>query len=615
MDGDQLLIKGLVGAKPILTFRDVRAITSKGTVVSITVGSGLQFRFTFKGATEADLAAIKTELTGRTGIGIHELRPPLISQDTAIRIGLAVVGAFFLLAVTGAQPVVGILIGLAIIAAAGVHLAGRLARGGLDLLLGVEPQKRTTAKLASVGQAAFGLLLLVAAIGVILADREEAREQEERAEQRRITAAAEQDRIGSAIELARGRLEASQRAGDVGDFRASATALSEARGSISEWYGRNPRPRAISAFLAQCEEHSRTVGPQHVSRALSRSSSVDPTNTVTAVAALELAHTLLEEHATYARNCPELEAFRAQVSSRAAEILVPQITPIVEITKQALEAERFEEALQAYSQSDSLMAQVSNFAPESAELTTLLAEVSEGLQLARDVVAARRVVQQCGERLATAENLAGTGRHSEAQRTLSQALRNLRGISAEAREYVETEDLTEDLNTALYTNQVAIAESRAQQGRDLVASGTVLAGDEKFGEAIAMLEEIPDEYQRASGASRKLRSLRRERRRHERALEQEVERQIAQALCGERPRDHNDAVIEYYFRQFAHDPGSVDISRCTRPRWDDDACWVTECDLRARNAFGALVLHRVRVSLVTDDGMVAAVAHEERHML
>lgn len=43
------------------------------------------------------------------------------------------------------------------------------------------------------------------------------------------------------------------------------------------------------------------------------------------------------------------------------------------------------------------------------------------------------------------------------------------------------------------------------------------------------------------------------------------------------------------FKQIAHDPGSVDVEDCSAPVLTKKHCWVSECTVRAKNAFGAKV--------------------------
>jgi hypothetical protein len=74
------------------------------------------------------------------------------------------------------------------------------------------------------------------------------------------------------------------------------------------------------------------------------------------------------------------------------------------------------------------------------------------------------------------------------------------------------------------------------------------------------------------------------------------------AICGADPpaRSPWDGEIigsESFIEQGAGDPDSVDVSRCTMPELSDRDCWVSTCDVRARNGFGGMVLNRYRFSV------------------
>jgi hypothetical protein len=84
--------------------------------------------------------------------------------------------------------------------------------------------------------------------------------------------------------------------------------------------------------------------------------------------------------------------------------------------------------------------------------------------------------------------------------------------------------------------------------------------------------------------------------RHEQALKLAVE-----YLCGSSPPliggwDGELVGSESYISRTAHDPDSIDVENCTVPKLTDD-CWITICDVRGKNAFGALVLNRYKFSV------------------
>lgn len=92
------------------------------------------------------------------------------------------------------------------------------------------------------------------------------------------------------------------------------------------------------------------------------------------------------------------------------------------------------------------------------------------------------------------------------------------------------------------------------------------------------------------------------RRQVDRAQRAENERIARIAVCGDRPPliggfDGELVGSESYVARAANDPDSIDVANCTPPVLTERACWVTDCDVRGRNAFGALVLSRYRFSV------------------
>lgn len=75
---------------------------------------------------------------------------------------------------------------------------------------------------------------------------------------------------------------------------------------------------------------------------------------------------------------------------------------------------------------------------------------------------------------------------------------------------------------------------------------------------------------------------------------------VTKELCGPEPTisawDGSIIGLERAFGEVAHDPDSVEISECTKPRMSDN-CWLTTCKVRAKNGFGALVLQRYRFAV------------------
>jgi hypothetical protein len=68
------------------------------------------------------------------------------------------------------------------------------------------------------------------------------------------------------------------------------------------------------------------------------------------------------------------------------------------------------------------------------------------------------------------------------------------------------------------------------------------------------------------------------------------------ALCGEKPlvSSWSGEVVglESTLKETANDPDSIDVDKCTDPKLTTDNCWLVTCNVRGKNAFGALILLR-----------------------
>lgn len=81
----------------------------------------------------------------------------------------------------------------------------------------------------------------------------------------------------------------------------------------------------------------------------------------------------------------------------------------------------------------------------------------------------------------------------------------------------------------------------------------------------------------------------------------QLEREAYLALCGEKPVcggwDGECVGIELAMQQVAHDPDSIDVENCSEPKMTKEHCWVTSCNIRGRNMFGAMILDRKTFSM------------------
>ncbi len=78
-------------------------------------------------------------------------------------------------------------------------------------------------------------------------------------------------------------------------------------------------------------------------------------------------------------------------------------------------------------------------------------------------------------------------------------------------------------------------------------------------------------------------------------------KQVAYAsLCGEKPvvSAWDGALIglESSLKETANDPDSIEVRHCTEPVLSNDNCWISSCDVRGKNAFGAKILKHMTFS-------------------
>ena len=73
---------------------------------------------------------------------------------------------------------------------------------------------------------------------------------------------------------------------------------------------------------------------------------------------------------------------------------------------------------------------------------------------------------------------------------------------------------------------------------------------------------------------------------------------IYMLLCGEKTSVRAlEYALKIIIKRTAHDPGSISVKNCTSPILSKENCWVTQCDVRGKNAFGAMILNRKTYSI------------------
>lgn len=177
-----------------------------------------------------------------------------------------------------------------------------------------------------------------------------------------------------------------------------------------------------------------------------------------------------------------------------------------------------------------------------------------------------------------------------------------------AADRVDAGPSTLEASRAAVAAAVAKAAEEPQRDADLE-----VIYDEELGAAEVQLAAVPPNDREALGReySRAVRAVERRRRgfrrRLERARRQQVEERALIETCGGEqpvlgPWDGELVGSENYLRRSAHDPDSIDVERCTPPVLVNRVqCWVTRCQVRGRNAFGAQVLNIVEFSVGRDN--------------
>lgn len=84
---------------------------------------------------------------------------------------------------------------------------------------------------------------------------------------------------------------------------------------------------------------------------------------------------------------------------------------------------------------------------------------------------------------------------------------------------------------------------------------------------------------------------------------QEAAARLYEKACGDKPRlspwDGEVVGLEDHLKETANDPSSIDVEKCTIPVMTEKHCWVSSCNVRGKNAFGALILLRKTYSFST----------------
>jgi hypothetical protein len=123
-----------------------------------------------------------------------------------------------------------------------------------------------------------------------------------------------------------------------------------------------------------------------------------------------------------------------------------------------------------------------------------------------------------------------------------------------------------------------------------------LSADATLEEGLAQLDTIPDDYVNRKAVASLRKELLSARKKISRgvatAKKDEAELAALLVVCGREPKpdawDGGLLEVERFMKNSAHDPSSIDVESCTRPRLTKK-CWETTCIVRGSNAFGAKV--------------------------
>ena len=137
---------------------------------------------------------------------------------------------------------------------------------------------------------------------------------------------------------------------------------------------------------------------------------------------------------------------------------------------------------------------------------------------------------------------------------------------------------------------------------DAVEADDYLLAGQEFIRALALLEGLPEPLLGSAGVHQLKREIERAQRRSQRkidaAIDEDAVSLLLEAVCGAEAPTMRSAgggggsyAVEYFVKRQAHDPRSVESSNCTRPVLTD-SCWMTTCDVRAKNLLGAMALSR-----------------------
>lgn len=220
-------------------------------------------------------------------------------------------------------------------------------------------------------------------------------------------------------------------------------------------------------------------------------------------------------------------------------------------------------------------------------------------------------------RLRQAKQLASKKRFIEAKVAMENALKLDPGLSEakqllrNVREQASKQESKKAVESFLAQakTDMSVAKKYAT-AKDYIAADTLLSG------IIDRLDAIPERHlkhvdvsltrraiqQQKKGISGRVKRQRAMKERERRKAERERrEADELAARCGKQPLrstwDGEVPAARVHVERTAHDADSIEVKNCTVPQLTNKFCWITTCDVRGKNVFGAMVLNRVRFSI------------------
>lgn len=284
-----------------------------------------------------------------------------------------------------------------------------------------------------------------------------------------------------------------------------------------------------------------------------------------------------------------------------AEVAAEQAQTAAAVRAVEEKARREAEAKAAAEAATAAVARFEKLRSSAAENAT---RFRNDMQAVEDLIAQGRI-DQAGERAATlAQEVAEYRTMDQRPAVIDPILAPVTALENRVNRIAAIQRAAHDLDA--YKGQ---AEGMTDGGNDSSGWAVVIDLYQKALDQIVVLEGADDEGRRFVPAGLNLGRERKAiegrmktaQRKHDKAKETESRAELYAALCGDPPTrsSWDGEVLEVTFavKKVAHDPDSIEVESCTPPVLSKKDCWVTTCNVRGKNAFGALVLNQKTFSV------------------